>query len=64
MQADQAILVPVEIGLDAMASAFAKADHPHDARVELVLGNGRIIRIGSDVRDETIMRLIRIVEAA
>lgn len=64
MQADQAILVPVEVGPDAMASAFAKTGHRHDARVEIMVGNGRIIRIGSDVPDETIVRLIRIVETA
>lgn len=64
MQADQTILVPVEVGPDAMAWACAKADHPHDARVEIVLGNGRIVRLGSDVPDETIIRLIRIVETA
>jgi transposase len=64
MQADQAILVPVEVGPDAVPAAGAKADHPHHARVEIVLGNGRIVRLGSDVPDETIIRLIRIVEAA
>lgn len=64
MQSNQAILVPVEVGPDAMSSALAKSDHRHDARVEIMLGNGRTVRIGSDVSDETIIRLIRIVEAS
>jgi transposase len=64
IQADQAILVPVEVGPDAMASSCAQADHRDDARIEIVLGNGRIVRIGSEVPDATIVRLIRIVEAA
>jgi transposase len=64
IQPDQAILVPVEVGADAMASACAHDDHRDDGRIEIVLGNGRIVRIGSDVPDATIVRLIRIVEAA
>ncbi|HEV7718027.1 MAG TPA: hypothetical protein VGO70_03520 [Arsenicitalea sp.] len=47
-----------------MASSCAQADHRDDARIEIVLGNGRIVRIGSEVPDATIVRLIRIVEAA
>lgn len=64
IQVDRAILVPVEVGPEAMPSAGAKAAHCPDGRIEIVLGNGRIVRIGNDVPDATIVRLIRIVEAA
>jgi len=64
IQVDRAILVPVEVGPDAMPAAGAKVDHRRDDRIEIVLGNGRVVRIGNDVPDATIVRVIRIVEAA
>ncbi len=64
IQVDQAILVPVEVGAGTLPPVLTRTDHGHDARVEVLLGKGRIVRFGSDVPDETIIRLIRIVEAA
>jgi transposase len=59
-------LVPVEIHDDPGLAAATPAIG-HDAadcqRIEIVLGNGRILRASTGLSDAVLMRLIRLTEA-
>jgi transposase len=44
IQVGQAILVPVEVGAGTLPPVLAGIDHGHDARVDVILGKGRIVR--------------------
>jgi transposase len=59
-------LVPVEVS-DDLAAAMAIPAIGHDTdhqRIEIVLGNGRILRACTGLSDAVLMRLIRLAEAA
>ncbi len=62
LELEQAVLLPVEV-------ADGHANHAHsgfsfDARIEIALGNGRMVRADANTPDAVWMRLIRIAEAA
>lgn len=54
-----AVLVPVELAADGERSVASGNE-----RVEIVLGNGRSLRVGADLGEGSLVRLIRILEAA
>ena len=54
-----AVLVPVELAADGERSVAGGNE-----RVEIVLGNGRSLRVAADLGEGSLMRLIRILEAA
>ena len=63
---EHSTLVPVEVSDDLAAAAALPAtgrdaDHQH---IEIILGNGRILRANTGLSDAVLMRLIRLTEAA
>lgn len=54
-----AVLVPVELAADGEQCVAGDNE-----RVEIVLGNGRSLRVAASVGEGTLVRLIRILEAA
>jgi transposase len=62
---NDAVFFPVELS-DA-PEACASSAHGRQAdvsQVEVMLGNGRSLRIGTDIADGALVRLLRIVESA
>jgi len=63
---ERSTLVPVEVSDDLTAGAALPAigcDADHQ-RIEIILGNGRILRASIGLSDAVLMRLIRLTEAA
>ncbi len=63
---EHSTLVPVEVSDDLTAAAALPAtgrDADHQ-RIEIILGNGRILRASTGLSDAVLMRLIRLTEAA
>jgi transposase len=63
---EHSTLVPVEVSDNLAAGAAISAtgrDADHQ-RIEIILGNGRILRASTGLSDAVLMRLIRLTEAA
>ena len=55
----------VFLALDAPAGALrSKPSAGHDMSIEIVLGNGRMVRLSGGFNDGDLVRLIRLVETA
>jgi transposase len=57
-------LVPVEVSDDPATTIPVVGCHGDHQRVEIVLCNGRILRMSTGLSDAMLMRLIRLAEAA
>jgi transposase len=63
---EHSTLVPVAVSdnLAAVAAISATGRDADHQRIEIILGNGRILRASTGLSDAVLMRLIRLTEAA